>query len=68
MKCNPAFGLHSNSATYVREGGVGIIYSSLASRKTQCSNFSWIHKEEVKKNFYFSKIKNTLKMQEFTVV
>lgn len=31
MKCNPAFGLHCNPASYVREGGVGLIYSSLES-------------------------------------
>lgn len=52
MKCNPAFGLHCHPASYVREGGVGPIYSSLASRKTQCSNFSWMHKEDVKEDFY----------------
>lgn len=53
MKCNPTFGLHCNPASYVKEGGVGLIYNSLASRKTQCSNFSWMYKEEVKEDFYF---------------
>lgn len=53
VKCNPAFGSHCNPASYVREGGVGLIHSSLASRKTQCSNLSWMYKDEVKEDFYF---------------
>lgn len=52
MKYNPALDLHCIPASYVREGGVGLIYSSLASRKTQCPNFSWMHKEEVEEDFY----------------